>query len=219
MSASAPLLGLFRFTSAMMDTPGARKAGRGSSAGAASAARERSSANGVARLRCSRSSRTPARIPSRTVITLSLPNRLTLRMSHGLPDAVHHPRPSRPQNAGSWDRSWREYRPGLGARESDFSRTRDSAVPSGDAQALAVGREPPPDRPSSRSSTPASHWRPSACSPTPTSRSPRSPAASASPAPRTSACFGETALAVAKGRPTGGPRIRSLPVRRGGRCS
>src|SRR4051812_12941733 len=72
MSASSPLLGLLRFTSAMIDTPGSRKAAIGSSAGRTSATLARSSASGVSVLRCSRSSTTPATIPSRTFTFVSL---------------------------------------------------------------------------------------------------------------------------------------------------
>src|SRR5882757_1049034 len=68
MSASAPLLGLRRFTSAMIDTPSARKPGSGSRAGGASATRDRSSSSGISLCRWARSASTPSRIPSSTVV-------------------------------------------------------------------------------------------------------------------------------------------------------
>src|SRR5882724_10642947 len=74
MSASSPLLGLFRLTSAMIDTPGVRNAGMGSSAGATPATRAFSSASDTSLCRCARSSRTPSRMLSSTVMTEYLPS-------------------------------------------------------------------------------------------------------------------------------------------------
>src|SRR5260221_2679142 len=98
ISASDPLLGLLRFTSAIIDTSGDRKRGNGSSVGGASDARAFNSASEISLCRCARSSRTPSRIPSRTLTSVpfscSSPSRLYRAewLCRGCPRADHRTR-------------------------------------------------------------------------------------------------------------------------------
>ena len=66
MSASAPLDGDDRFTSAITATPGLRRAAYASIAGGAAAASSRTCSSGTCSCRAATSSRTPARISSST---------------------------------------------------------------------------------------------------------------------------------------------------------
>src|SRR3954471_18413782 len=111
ISASAPLLGLERLTSAITETPGPFSTGSGSRAGSMCCTRSLSRCSGICSWRTARSSRTPARMSSRADIVISRSMRAP---------------PHRLQNLGG-DESGDDQHDGDGEQDPVLHRYRDTA--------------------------------------------------------------------------------------------